>query len=403
MNQVIIGTAALRAALLSLRTRAEGAEDPAGYYEGGIDMLTALLPEGEVAEARPAIPAMSPPMDPRIADAIRTAEDDELRTGLRAARSVRILRGAGRGEPTFVTCRTWLPSAQKQEFPWTFPDGTEAFASLDDLLPDAPLATPIAVFFLPKAQALWVVAISEGAKLLWFSFDSEADALAYCADIDPPTGTTAEPSASLGPAPVEEARPADEPEALPPPLLPAAEGDEVPEADHAPPGDLAGKRGRQGDRPSPVWPPARIALLSARYPHEGATPELLADLNAITAEVPISSLGALKAKVSALGLRVGAEAAARIAEKTAATAREGLARKRAADLPPSAPTPRPNGQHPIPAAVTGEDEVKAEVFEAFDKGLSVRDIAADFGEPIAKLSAWRAEWSLARKHQVGTA
>lgn len=57
-------------------------------------------------------------------------------------------------------------------------------------------------------------------------------------------------------------------------------------------------------------------------------------------------------------------------------------------------TETPRTTPPAPA-----DE-KAEVFEAFDAGQTVRDVAADFGVPLSVLSNWRAEWRLARKGQA---
>lgn len=71
--------------------------------------------------------------------------------------------------------------------------------------------------------------------------------------------------------------------------------------------------------------------------------------------------------------------------------------------PAQPPRPKLRGSEVVPAVVTSRDDVKAEAFEAFDRDLTVRDIAADFGEPIATISMWQAEWRLLRKQQQGTA
>jgi hypothetical protein len=66
----------------------------------------------------------------------------------------------------------------------------------------------------------------------------------------------------------------------------------------------------------------------------------------------------------------------------------------------AAPAARPAlGAIPIPPTLSSPDDIKADAFKAFDNGLSVRDIAAEFGEPIARVSAWQHEWRLARKQQ----
>lgn len=65
--------------------------------------------------------------------------------------------------------------------------------------------------------------------------------------------------------------------------------------------------------------------------------------------------------------------------------------------PPEDPAPDtrpPYGKRAIPPLVTAAQDVKAEAFDAFARGLTVRDIAADFGEPAATVSMWHAEWRL---------
>lgn len=234
------------------------------------------------------------------------------------------------------------------------------------------------------------------------------------APIDLPADTDREEdSGRASPAAGEEASPmAPAPAPLPDP---AAEEQPIAEADNAPPGNAPPKRGSQGDRSSPVWPPARVALLRDRYPHESGSEELLADLNRIPAEVEIGSIAAVKAKAYALGLRLSPEALTRISDQTAATARAALAKKRASvgGVAPTPPEPSPAPQ-PVPepptfeaaprgnarsrgAALPAVPDDKAEVFEAFDGGMTVRDAAAEFGLPMSTLSNWHAEWKLRAK------
>lgn len=55
------------------------------------------------------------------------------------------------------------------------------------------------------------------------------------------------------------------------------------------------------------------------------------------------------------------------------------------------------------AALPAVPDEKAEVFEAFDAGATVRDVAADFGTAMSTLSNWHAEWKLARRQQEAAA
>ena len=51
----------------------------------------------------------------------------------------------------------------------------------------------------------------------------------------------------------------------------------------------------------------------------------------------------------------------------------------------------------IAERIAAADKEKAEVFEAFDSGMSVRDAAAEFGLPMSTLANWHAEWKLRAK------
>lgn len=83
--------------------------------------------------------------------------------------------------------------------------------------------------------------------------------------------------------------------------------------------------------------------------------------------------------------------------------------------PPSPPHPPARASTPAPDAhgltvrasahaprkgallAAGQDSEKAEAFEAFEAGQTVRDVAADLGIPLSTLSNWHAEWKLRTK------
>jgi hypothetical protein len=92
-----------------------------------------------------------------------------------------------------------------------------------------------------------------------------------------------------------------------------------------------------------------------------------------------------------------------------ADADEKVAAPEPAPSPARAPTPaqdahgqtvRASAHVPTKGALlpATQDSEKAEAFEAFDAGQTVRDVAADLGIPLSTLSNWHAEWKLrARK------
>jgi hypothetical protein len=92
-----------------------------------------------------------------------------------------------------------------------------------------------------------------------------------------------------------------------------------------------------------------------------------------------------------------AMAAAAPAEAPATTAAEAAPHHGAEDqkaATPDAPPPATPPATPAPAAPADE---KAEVFDAFASGMTVRDVAAEFGLPLSVLSNWHAEWKLLTK------
>jgi hypothetical protein len=61
------------------------------------------------------------------------------------------------------------------------------------------------------------------------------------------------------------------------------------------------------------------------------------------------------------------------------------------EAPPiAAPSPDPAPYRP-PVVRAGEDQ-KAEVFDAFTAGQTVRAVAKDFDLPLSVVSTWQAEW-----------
>jgi hypothetical protein len=141
----------------------------------------------------------------------------------------------------------------------------------------------------------------------------------------PPTITT-----TAGPGPSAQADGGGAPAmegAASPPLTPAPA--------QAAGGDVPRKRGRQGERAPDVWTAERQALLRDRYPHEGASGPLIADLLALPGP-PFPGKKAVHAVAKRFGITVLPEAAARINRELAAHARAiFLARKaERGDAPP---------------------------------------------------------------------
>ncbi|WP_338147888.1 helix-turn-helix domain-containing protein [Neoroseomonas alkaliterrae] len=75
---------------------------------------------------------------------------------------------------------------------------------------------------------------------------------------------------------------------------------------------------------------------------------------------------------------------------------------------PDAPPPQPAAttrrpakasadRAPKPAPLPIRTDEKAEAFECFAAGMTVRDVAAEMGLPLSTLSNWQAEWRLKRK------
>lgn len=202
------------------------------------------------------------------------------------------------------------------------------------------------------------------------------------------------------------------------------------------------------------WSPDRLALLRAEFPSCIDRPGLLARVNALPGE-PIASVGAMRHKAHALGIAapphiaraIQADAGQRGGRNTEATTptkpsevrtderfaafpalwtdaslsvadiqarlnampgkplltstqlygwakKAGLATQRVlpADLP-DAPAAQPKAEAAPP-------DPKAEAFDAFDAGQTVRAVAEDFGLPLSTLSNWQAEWKLARRKDV---
>lgn len=140
-----------------------------------------------------------------------------------------------------------------------------------------------------------------------------------------PTGDAVKP---LGP----EAATAAPPTSHAPTL--AAEEAQPAHQQHLPDGGTPSKRGRQGEHPPSVWTPARVAMLRDRYPHEGGSAGLLADINALPGK-PVATLKAVHATAKRIGLRVLPEVARMISAAAAANARAARLAQLAAKPPGS--------------------------------------------------------------------
>jgi hypothetical protein len=71
------------------------------------------------------------------------------------------------------------------------------------------------------------------------------------------------------------------------------------------------------------------------------------------------------------------------------------------DPPPA--SPQPTAEAPpveTPTLSFPEDAQGREVWEAFDSGMSVRDVGADFGIPLSTLTNTHAQWQLARRKEL---
>ncbi|MBR0649537.1 hypothetical protein GXW78_07690 [Roseomonas terrae] len=309
MNAVTITAAGLRAALAGLRDRAAdpGREQPADYLTGGIDLLVALLPEEDAAARAPVTPvslaeqvraafeagvAGDTPSANDLRDAVRFVDDHEACRMCGVVYHHTCIQSCNSGEPICDRCRPELiaetaaaeaqfqaacaaaaaPAAVEAPAPafaperWALPTGDLAYATLDQLLPDAALLTPYQVHDIIAPAVRWALLIpvcddieDEGITLSgeaeWRTFATEADARGFATglhlappDADahveapsnplPSADTTAEPTASLASAPAEEAPPTPESAApSPPPSAATAEGATpvAAEPDNAPP------------------------------------------------------------------------------------------------------------------------------------------------------------------------
>lgn len=169
---------------------------------------------------------------------------------------------------------------------------------------------------------------------------------------------------------------------------------------------MAARRER-GDFAPSKWTAEREALLRADLPDCVDTRALLARINALPGE-PVASVDSMRQRAKALGIRRSVEAA-RFAQ---GAARQGMRKpleKPARDPTPDAtaaapdaqPPPRPHAQ--TAAAWAGSprkgallparaDDEKADAFEAFASGQSVRQVAEDFGAALSVIATWHAEW-----------
>jgi hypothetical protein len=200
-----------------------------------------------------------------------------------------------------------------------------------------------------------------------------------------------------------------------------------PAARHAPPADRP-----QGRKQRITLTPDQEAKLRELWPAQGVNGNAIrAAINAI-GEPQVTNDGTLYSIAHRLGLGVrsalwaeaenaavaavlaGADHSADAGEMVPAATPE--AAQPADPAPIAQPDPQPdpppappharhaNPRHPLSGGdLPGEAGVKAEVFEAFDAGSNVRNVAADFGIAMSTLSNWHAEWKLAQRRQESAA
>lgn len=187
---------------------------------------------------------------------------------------------------------------------------------------------------------------------------------------------------------------------------------------------------RTGMRPQ-VWTPDRNALGKRMWEEQDATAEAIqVAANELPAPAPVSSPHSVQTQAAHQGWQRSERFMAAKAEAAAARMRATQVKRIQSDPEPTTPAPAApcapeppppaappalaaapvenalparHAAAPLPAVRVTAASIKEEAFEAFAQGLTVRDIAADFGEPAATVSMWHAEWKLQNKRQESLA
>ena len=250
--------------------------------------------------------------------------------------------------------------------------GLDTLTTLLD--PYAPIAAAVRAAGLPEGRARKLNdEIAAAAAMAW-----TPEAATASPAPEPEAGTPAPPTITTTAGPGLSAQ-ADGggasamEEAASPPLTPAPA--------QAAGGVIPRKRGRQGERAPDVWTAERQALLRDRYPHEGASEPLIADLLALPGP-PFPGKKAVHAVAKRFGITVLPEAAARINRELAAHARAiFLARK------------AERGDAPPPKKWTPQrlTMLEAEWPTCADRAALLARINALPGDPVENVEAMRAK------------
>jgi hypothetical protein len=272
-------------------------------------------------------------------------------------------------------------------------DTGETGSDLDELLHDVDWYTPAAIIDLFNGRQRFVVRVAIGGAdgelegHDWHSFETPMDAQAFCvsAKAAPAPPTFHAPSLAA-----EEAQPAHhdhlpaEPGTAADTAARSSAAEGAPTAPKAPPPAQAAEghppKPKQpwGRRPICVWTPERVALLRERLPTCLDDATLLADLNALPAQLPVSSVGSMRKQAVKIGVqREGAV----IKQLMQAGARKGLSRANEERLKLLGEEPPPDAK-PAKARTYAMTAERLEALPALwtDPSLTAGDIQARLNE-----------------------
>jgi hypothetical protein len=124
------------------------------------------------------------------------------------------------------------------------------------------------------------------------------------------------------------------------------------------------------------------------------------DVSATAIRKALSKMDGPAVNSNATLYRLAAQLGLRLRSVLRDEQREATETAAMADLPPAREEPaelRHDQAQRVPSLPARQGDEKAEAFDAFDAGQSVRDVAADTGTPLSTLSNWHAEWKLRRR------
>jgi hypothetical protein len=380
----------LRDALIHLRDRCTDRRDAGAYLAGGIDALTALLPEAEA----PAPPPGS------LADLVRKTFERSL------------LRAPPPRAP--VTPVDTAPPAAPDEAQPAAADPPIAIPPL----PTGPGATPPGVREAPAACSAIPapspspVLAAEGPRTTrrGRTWNAERDAVL--------AREVAAGTLGVDILPLVNAIPGGKPVASQQAIYARINvlGLRRPNDVRAEVRRRAGRIGaahvnrmveageaRTGMRPQ-VWTPERNALGKRMWEEDGATAEAIqAAANELPAPAPVSNPHSVQTQAAHQGWQRSAQFVA--TKKATAAAQLRAMQVKRVPAEPTPPAPEPALVEPAVAAPTSlaapiqAGDEKQDAFAYFTAGKFVRDVVEDFGVGVTTAVGWHAEW----KRQQGAA